>query len=177
MTLRGDSLACFSAQSPMSIAVHDNHVAVGIHSGAIELHCHPGGALIRSFGMRGPGPGLIGGFATGLRFTPDGRMLLLSERLNNRLSLFSITGAFVKHIGVGTVVDGCKDVSFVTSGEIVVADFAQNRICVFSSDGDQLLKCWNADAAASIVLNSPSGLAVAGTRMYVMDNSRVLVFE
>jgi DNA-binding beta-propeller fold protein YncE len=173
----GEYLSSFSVQQPISIAVHGDMVAVGTYDGPIEIHSLATGEVIRRFGSRGDGPGQIGGFATGIRFTPGGLSLLAAEYINRRLSLFTVDGVFIKHIGARVLSDGLKDVSFGTGGEIIVADSTNHRICVFSPDGDTLIKTWGSYRTAVRQFDFPKALAVSGSYLYVMDKTRVQVFQ
>jgi hypothetical protein len=96
---------------PWSIAAHMDKLAVGTTAGAIKLMSYTSGALICSIGSSGCGPGQIGGYCVGLRFTPDGQCIAAVECSNARLSMFRVSdGSFVKHIGVGVITGGDNDV-------------------------------------------------------------------
>ena len=84
---------------------------------------------------------------------------------------------FIKHVGAGVLADGYNDVSFGAGGEIIVADEGNLRICVFSLVGDTLIKTWGSQGTATGEFEYPTALAVAGSYLYVMDGSRVQVFE
>ena len=177
LTVAGEYLSSIAVQEPYSIAVYDDTVAVGTTVGTIEIHSLATGELIRRFGSPGDGPGQIGYWATGIRFTFDGSSLLVAEYRNCRLSLFTVDGIFVRHIGVGVLGDGWMDVTFGAGGDIIVADCDNHRICVFSPDGDTLMKTWGSEGTEDCQFHSPQALAVSGTYLYVMDRTRVQVFE
>ena len=61
--------------------------------------------------------------------------------------------------------------------EVIVADVGGHRICVFSPDGDTLIKTWGSVGTAAGQFQQPKALAVAGSYLYVMDDTRVQVFE
>ncbi len=176
-TVAGEYLRSFDVQNPVSIAVHGDMVAVGTRDGPMQIHSLATGELIRRFGSRGDGPGQIGGWATGIRFTPDGTCLLVVEYDKRRMSLFTVDGVFMKYIGADVLADGWKDVAFGAGGEVIVADWA--RICVFSLDGDTLIKTWGSHGTASTgsQFDSSLVLAVSGSYLYVMDETRVQVFQ
>jgi DNA-binding beta-propeller fold protein YncE len=177
LTVVGEYIRSFAVRLPFSIAVHGDMVAVGTADGPIEIHSLSTGELISRFGSRGEGPGKIGRYATGIRLTPDGTCLLVAEYRNGRLSLFTVDGVFVKHIGAGELAKGPKDVSFGAGGEIIVADSGNHRICVFSPDGDTLIRTWGSYGTAAGQFEYPRALAVSGLYLYVMDHTRVQVFE
>ena len=164
-TVAGEYLSSFAVRSPFSIAVHCDMIAVGTVNGPIEIHSLATGELIHRFGSRGAGPGQIGLYATGIRFSPDGTCLLIAECSHGRLSLFTVDGVFkfVKRVGAGVGSDGYNDVSFGAGGEIIVADCDNSCICVFSPDGDTLIKAWGSKGAAAGQFEYPTALAVFGS--------------
>lgn len=182
LTLTGDMLSSFlvTVGRPSSIAIHPDNdiVAVGNGYGSIELFSLPTGTLIHSFGCWGAGAGDIGGVATGIRFTPDGACLLVAEYNNHRLSLFTASGVFIKHIGVGLLGgEAINDVTFGAGDEIIVADHKNNCVRVFSSDGNILIKSWGSAGTTDGLFVQPWTLAVSGSLLYVVDETRVQVFE
>jgi 6-phosphogluconolactonase (cycloisomerase 2 family) len=163
-----------------AIALHGDTLAVGTVRCTIELLSYASGALIRSIGSRGSGPGRIGGNCQGLRFTPDGQFIVAAECFNERLSMFRVSdGGFVKHIGVGVVDDGFKDVQFAPNGELLVADYGNHRVCVFDVDGDTLLRTWGTRGAADGQLEWPTALALVNSKLFLLvcNSGRVQVFE
>ena len=179
LTVAGEYLSSFIVGMPVSVAVHGDLVAVGTLDGHMKIHLHSlaTGTLIRKFGSRGLGPGQIHCYASGIRFTPDGAGLLVAEHGNVQLSLFTSRGVFQKQICAGLLDNGPQDVSFGAGGEILVADSCNPRICVFSPAGDTLITTWGAYGTAAGEFLCPKGLAVSGSYFYVMDNTRVQVFE
>jgi hypothetical protein len=162
-----------------SIAMHGDMLAVGTRSSTIQLLSYTSGSSNRSIGSSGSGPGQIGGSCQGLRFTPDGRLIVVSEYTNQRLSMFVMSdGDFVKHIGTGVVADGNKDLQFAANGELLVADYSNHRVCVFSADGDALLRTWGTLGSADGQFHYPTALAFADSKLFVLDQSsaRVQVF-
>jgi hypothetical protein len=70
-----------------------------------------------------------------------------------------------------------SDVSFGAGGEIIVADFSNHRICELSPDGDTVIKTWAAWGTTAGQFQYPKALAVTGSFLFVMDATRVQVFE
>jgi DNA-binding beta-propeller fold protein YncE len=181
LTVVGEYLSSFTVRQPVSIAVQGDIVAVGTDDGLIKIHSLATCELIRRFGSDGDGPGQIGRYATGIRFTPDGTFLLVAESSSGHLSLFTVVGVFVKHIGAGVLHvhawGSYNDVSLGAGGEIIVADSRNHRICVFSPNGDTLINTWGSRGTADGQFEYPDALAVSGSYLFVMDKSRVQVFE
>ncbi len=163
-----------------TIALHIDTLAVGTGRSTIELLSYASGAHIRSIASVGSGPGQIGLQCEGLRFTPDGQFIIVAENENERLSMFRVSdGCFVKHIGAGVVGDGHKDVQFAPNGELLVADYENCRVCVFSADGDTLLRTWGTQGTADGQFQYPTALALVDSKLFVLDcsSARVQVFE
>ena len=84
----------------------------------------------------------------------------------------------MKHIGSGIFSDWShNDVSIGCDCEIIVADSGNDCICVLSPDGDTLIKTWGSYGSAVGQFQFPNALAVSGSYLYVMDKTRVQVFE
>ena len=87
LTLDGEHVRSFVVQNPYSLALCDDVLAVGTYSSPhIRLLSYPSGAALREFGPQGAGDGQIGSLATGMRFTRDGRFLVVAECRNQRAS-------------------------------------------------------------------------------------------
>lgn len=135
------------------------------------------GRLLRSFGEEGEAEGQLKGCA-GLRFTPDGGHVLIVEGNNNRLSLFTLTGVFVRCIGVGKL-DGPSDVAFISTGDIAVVDTRVNRVSVFSADASRPVLTVGSEGDGPGQFKSPVALAVHGDTLFVLDqgSARVQVLK
>lgn len=136
------------------------------------------GELIRSFGKRGAAEGKLD-WVRGLRITPDGYHILISEFNNNRLSLFKRDGTFERCIGVGTLVQP-NDVEFISDGEILVAERDRDRVLVFShhDDGYTLLRSFGVKGTTPGKFKNPYAFAVFHDKVFVLDrnSTRVQVF-
>lgn len=134
------------------------------------------GDPIRSFGELGSDEGQLFG-CSGIRFHLDGDHILVVERNNSRLSLFTVNGEFLRCMGVG-ILRNPFDVDFASNGDIVVADWGNHRISVLSPDGSTLLRtCYTVREEAPGKLPYPTALAMHCEQLYVMDeySGRVLV--
>ncbi len=155
------------AASVRSVALHADLLAVGTGPPSIELLNYRTGAHIRSIE-----PNQIGGYCTGMRFTPDGKFIIAAEYRKLRLSMFRVEDcSFVKWIGENLVADDNKDVQFAPNGDLLVADRDNHRVCVFSTESGELLRSWGTEG-------TPVALTMVGTKLFVLDcdNTSVQVF-
>lgn len=145
-----------------------------------------GGGLIQSFGVMGTGEGQLDACLS-VGFTLDGAHVVVAEEYNARLSMFTLTGEFVRCVdGNGEKkesedeldVEG-HDVAFARNGDIVVADYKGHRVGVLSSDGSKLLRLFGSKGDEPGKFKHPCALTVNSGQLYVLDNSsaRVQVFE
>jgi len=136
------------------------------------------GELLRQFAALGSGDGQIG-YPTGVRFTPDNQHIIVVDTSNNnRLSMFTVDGVWVKHIGVGVLRAGWCDVDFTADGRIIVADFSNHRVCIFAADG-VMTSSWGSKGTSDGQFEYLTALAVSGDKLFAMDcwSARVQVFD
>lgn len=136
---------------------------------------HASGNLLQSFGEEGEAEGQLCR-CDGLRFTPEGSHILVSEAGNNRLSLFTLAGDFVRCIL--TRPDPC-DVEFTSSGDILVANRDEDCISEFSPDGSVLFRIFGEAGLGPGQFQFPTALAMLSEQLFVLDYSsaRVHVFS
>ena len=183
LTHTGELVSSVHAERPVSIATYGDMVAVSTESGTIEIHLLSSSVpmLNHRFGMRGEGPGQFDTCAIIVRFTPDGSRLLAVDRSMRRLflRLFTVDGVFIRCTTVGS--DICtgisKDVACGTGGEIIVADCDSHRICVLSPNCKSRLKAWGSEGTDPAQFEYPRAFAISGPYLYVLDSTRVQVFE
>lgn len=122
------------------------------------------GCVVRSFGRRGTGPGELHSCA-GMRFTPNGRHLVIAERRNSRLSVFTPVGEFVRLIGVGFL-DNPRDLDFADNGDLLVLETERGEVSVFSplESGAVFLRRFGS-------LASPTACTVHNGELYVIEDS------
>jgi DNA-binding beta-propeller fold protein YncE len=108
---------------------------VDIHR--ISLFNRRDGALARRFGSVGRGPGGLM-FPRGVCFMSGDRHVAVAEAGNRRVSVFSIDGQFIRHVGVG-VLYGPHGVACSAFDELVVAGTGNHRVVLFSDVGELLM--------------------------------------
>ncbi len=94
------------------------------------------GVMLRRFGSEGSGNGQLKN-PHGLCFMHDNRHVAVADCGNSRVSVFSVEGEFVRHVGVGELIDP-TGVACSAVGELVVADVSDETVAVFSSSGELL---------------------------------------
>jgi DNA-binding beta-propeller fold protein YncE len=114
------------------------------------------GTLLRRFGSRGSGNGQILQ-PVGLCFMHSDRHVAVTDFGNDRVSVFSIDGQFIRRIGVGVLKrpDGVACSAF---DELVVADRGNRRVVVFSDVGD-LLMSFGDGCISGVVVHGSTVLA------------------
>jgi DNA-binding beta-propeller fold protein YncE len=102
----------------------------------ISVFSRRDGALLHRFGSRGSGDGQLH-HPYGLCFMSGHRHVAVAEWDNHRVSVFSVEGEFVRHVGVGT--PRCPwGVACSSFDELVVTDHGEGRVDVFSASGELL---------------------------------------
>jgi hypothetical protein len=95
------------------------------------------------------------------------RHVAVADQRNNRVSVFSVDGQFIRHVGVGLL--SCPDaVAASAFDELVVADFRIKGLRVFSSTGDVL-------AHAGVGCHF-AAVAVHGGAVFASDESAETVY-
>lgn len=162
-----------------SVAIHGDTVAVCQYTGTniVILFDYCTGERIGQFGEVGGTEGQLG-YCTGICFTGAGTQLLIGESNNNRVSLFSVDGVFMKCIGVGMLRGGYMDVECV-GDHVIVADCCNHRVCIFSLSSGKVVRTFGSYGKGNGEFMYPSALAVVNNHLYVLNMSSacVQVFE
>jgi DNA-binding beta-propeller fold protein YncE len=95
------------------------------------------GTLLHRFGCEGKHSGQLRG-PSGLCFMSGDRHVAVVEWHNSRVSVFSIDGEFIRHVGVG-MLNRPEGVACSAFDELVVADPGKRRVVVFSDVGELLM--------------------------------------
>jgi DNA-binding beta-propeller fold protein YncE len=97
----------------------------------ISVFSRGGAALLRRFGSHGSGEGQLN-WPRGLCFMSGHRHIAVADCYNDRVSVFSVEGEFVRHVGVGEL-SRPSGVACSAFDELVVADTWNCRVVVFSA--------------------------------------------
>ena len=108
-------------------------------------------------------------YPRGLCLMSDGRHVAVADTENGRVSIFSVDGEFIRHVGVG-VLRGPRSIACSTVDElVVVADSDNSRVAVFSASRDLI--------ATSPVDRACVGVVVYGSTMFALSGrSQCVVF-
>jgi DNA-binding beta-propeller fold protein YncE len=154
---------CFIGQGQLQFSVGvcanaDVVVASDYVGGCISVFNRCGGALLRRFGSQGSDDGQLHQ-PCGLCFMSGDHHVAVTELGNDRVSVFSIDGEFIRHVGVG-ILKNPQGVACSAFDELVVADTRNRRLRVFSATGDLL---------ASVGAGRFSGVVVHGGTVFAAD--------
>jgi tripartite motif-containing protein 2/3/tripartite motif-containing protein 71 len=116
------------------------------------------GALLRRFGSFGDGYSQLLS-PDALCFMSDHEHVAVADSENCRVSVFSIAGDFIRHVGAG-VLSYPRSVACSAFDELVVADSFNRRVVVFSASGEPL-KTMGSSAFRGVVVH--------GGAVYVHD--------
>jgi tripartite motif-containing protein 2/3 len=97
----------------------------------VRVFSRHSGARVAEFGCQGSGDGQLDG-PQGVCFLAADALIAVADFNNSRVSVFSIHGAFVRHVGVG-VLHNCCAVACSALDELVVADTGNSCVRLFSS--------------------------------------------
>jgi tripartite motif-containing protein 71 len=123
--------------APAGICADDAIVVVseaGAHRISVFKRCD--GARLRRFGSRGSGDGQLD-FPLGLCFMSGHRHVAVADSSNDRVSVFSVEGKFVRHVGDGKF-RYPHGVACSAFDELAVSDYGNRRIIFFSASGEKL---------------------------------------
>jgi DNA-binding beta-propeller fold protein YncE len=154
---------CFigeGAVSPPGVCANADVVVVSTSRHRIAVFNRCDGALRRRFGSEGTGDGQLK-YPRGLCFVSGDRHVAVADFGNNRVSVFSIDGGFIRHIGVG-LLSHPQGVAASVFDELVVADTDNRCLRVFSSVGEVLV---------TVGEGRFTGVAVRGSSVFAVDAS------
>jgi tripartite motif-containing protein 2/3/tripartite motif-containing protein 71 len=154
-------------RGPISVCANAADVVIVSKAAAdrISVFNRRDGALLRQFGQRGSGDGQLMS-PQGLCFMSGDRHVAVADYGESRVSVFSIDGQFIRHVGVGVLKD---PVGVVCSAfyELVVADRGNRRIFVFSDVGE-LLMAFGDGAFTGVAIHGSTVFAQVDTRRCVL---------
>jgi DNA-binding beta-propeller fold protein YncE len=160
-----------SLQYPRGVCVNADVVVVSETHPAprISVFDRRHGALLRRLWSVGGGASECElGMSRGLCFIDGDRHVAVADDRHDRVSVFSVNGEFIRHVGVG-VLRGPRSIACSTVDELVVADSGNTRVAVFSASGDLI--------ATSPVGGMCMGVAVHGSTVFALlfDKPRCVV--
>jgi DNA-binding beta-propeller fold protein YncE len=148
---------------PCGVCANADVVVVSeIGASRISVFSRGDGALVRRFGSRGNCDGqLLGPY--GLCLLSDNRHVAVADFNNRRVSVFSLDGDFVRHVGVGTLKDPIG-VACTADDELVVADCSNACLVVLNLSGEVLMTTGSSGSGVA-------GVAVHGGTIFAQHRS------
>jgi DNA-binding beta-propeller fold protein YncE len=147
-------------QGPRGVCANSDVVVVSeaFLASLVSVFRRRDGALLRRFG-----DGSVDGAEVvdprGVCFVNGDSHIAVADRGGSRVSVFTVDGALVRHIGVG-VLSGPHSVACSAFDELVVADTFNSCTRVFSVDGDVLM---------TVGVGDFTGVAVHGGVVFAVD--------
>jgi DNA-binding beta-propeller fold protein YncE len=121
---------------PVGVCANADVVVVSeSHGHCVSVFRRSDGALLRRFGSKGSGDGELR-YPAGVCLMSGDRHVAVAENGNSRVSVFSVDGEFIRHVGVGEL-KSPTGVAASAFDELVVADTFRTRLLVFSCIGDR----------------------------------------
>ncbi len=155
--------------NPTGVCANDAVVVVSERDAhRIAVFNRSDGALLRRFGSLGCDDGKLY-FPRGLCFTSGDGHVAVADCGNHRVSVFSVEGEFVRHVGVRKL-SWPNGVACSAFDELVVADGGNKRVAVFSASGE-MLKTMGRDTY--------TGVAIHGGAIFAQDfdNGACVLFK
>ncbi len=145
--------------TPAGVCANNDVVVVSEYSvHRIAVFNRSDGALLCRFGCEGGSDGQVS-YPKGVCFMSDHRRIAVADWSNHRVSMFSVDGEFIRHVGVG-VLHFPRGAVCSAFDELVVADGDNYRIVVFSASGDTLKAMGSGDF---------SGVVLHGGTVFAQD--------
>ncbi len=153
-------------RDPLGVCGNDDTIVVSEwEAHRISVFNRHDGALLRRFGSFGLGDGQLR-FPCGLCFMSGHRHVAVAELGNHRVSVFSVEGEFIRHVGVGQL-RSPTGVACSAFDELVVADHGNKRVVVLSASGE-LLRTLECERVTSVAIN--------GGAIFAHGNEKCVVF-
>jgi DNA-binding beta-propeller fold protein YncE len=148
-------------RGPSGVCADDDVIVVSeatAHRISVFKRCD--GALLCRFATYGRGDGQLS-HPLGLCFMSGHRHVAVADNINHRVSVFSVEGEFVRHVGVGEL-HYPSGVACSAFDELVVADRFNKRVVVFSASGEMVMTIGRGDF---------SGVAVCGSTIFAQTHT------
>ncbi len=155
---------------PSGVCANDDVIVVSEEDAdRISVFNRGDGALLRRFGSEGSGDGQLQ-FPRGVCFMSGHRHVAVTDNHNGRVSVFSLEGEFIRHVGVG-VLKSPSGVACSAFDELVVADRGNKRVVVLSAASGELLK--------TMGRGDYGGVSIHGGTIFAQDytNARCILFK
>ena len=137
----------------------------------------PQGDFVTSFGKAGTGDGELRE-PNGIALDNQGN-IYVTDAANNRVLKFKSDGTLLQQwTGPDPGFYGPRDIAIGPDKSLFVLDQGRVRVVRLDQDGKTISQ-WGRTGAAAGEFNGPTGLAIAGDRVYIADagNNRIQIFD
>ena len=155
-----------------SVATKGNHIAVGVPNG-IKVYDRNSTDLLHTIGKD-----QLGNDLPGVTFH-DQEHILVSDRDNNNIKIFTLQGRHVRTIDRGSTTFEPRGITVSLDGHIYVCDGANPCVCVFDVNGNFLFS-FGSHGSGDECFDYPRDLCFASDGfLYITDrnNSRICVYD
>lgn len=158
----------------------DSPRAVALDASGASLVADTANSRVQKYSPNGTHLGSLGvgdlNQPQGVAVGPDGS-IYVADTGNNRVRKYSAEGAVEATFGAGDL-NAPRGVTVDVSGNVYVADTGGHAVRIYRPDGT-VLHQWGGSGTAGMQFNTPSDIAVTGSRVYVSDtgNHRVSQFD
>ena len=127
-------------RDPCGVALTDNgDIWVADRGNHRIHHLDASGKVLRAIGFRGHIEGQLEN-PSGIALSPDGKLVYVADRGNDRVAVFNLDGACVGIVGSGTgktqgYMQGPCSLAVRSDGQLAVCDYGNNRIQIFDAKG------------------------------------------
>ncbi len=159
-------------REPRGVCANADVVVVSEYgTGRISVFSRGDGALLRRFGSYGRGDGqLVSPF--GLCFLSSDRHVAVAEYAAHRVSVFSVDGEFIRHVGFGALVHPYGVVCSAFD-DLVVTSPSEDSVVLIDAGG-KLVKTLVSRGRS---YQYSAGAAIHGTTVFVQCRDRCLLLE
>ena len=143
-------------EGPWNVTIYGDRLFIPDTANDRVLTFNTSGELTQTIGGPGGGPGQFGGPTAVAVYNNE----LFITDCNDRVQVFSVNGQYNREL-LGGQVWGPNDILITPDGEVLIAEWGNNRVAIFNTSGD-LLHRLDVPYPLGLAINTNSELLVSG---------------